>query len=146
MAIAGNLAGWQTLPYTFAPSPGPTLSAAKHAGSPGTVLAELGRFFESRPELALQVVLFAVFSLPIYSWIGRTPGTRLWGMSAYLVLVLLAFVLGPILLVRGARAHGAAASDVCAVRYNHFFAEFSHSICTWRVPLGGSADGVAAEK
>jgi hypothetical protein len=68
------------------------------------VLAELGRFFESRPELVLQVVLFALFSLPLYSWIGRTPGTRLWGMSAYLILVLLAFVLGPILLF-GAPVH-----------------------------------------
>ena len=104
LAVAGNLAGWQTLPYTFNPSPGSTLSAAKHVTSPGTVLAELGRFFQARPEMALQIVFFAVFSLPIYAWIGRSPGTRLWGMSVYLVLLLLAFVLGPILIL-GAPVH-----------------------------------------
>jgi hypothetical protein len=98
LAIVGNLAGWQTLPYAFQPSPGTTLSAAKHAASPTTVLTELGRFLESRPELGLQILLFTLFSLPIYSWIGRSPGTRLWGMSAYLVMVFLAFALGPILL------------------------------------------------
>jgi hypothetical protein len=104
LAVAGGLAGWATLPYTFNPSPGATLSAAKHAGSPVAVLSELGRLFASRPELALQMLLFAVFSLPLYAWIGRSPATRLWGMSAYLVLVLLAFVLAPIL-VLGAPVH-----------------------------------------
>ena len=97
LAVAAGLAGWATLPYTFNPSQGATLSAAKHAGSPGTVLTEIGRLFASRPELALQILLFAVFSLPIYAWIGRSPMTRLWGMSVYLILVLLAFVLAPIL-------------------------------------------------
>jgi hypothetical protein len=104
LAIAGNLAGWRTLPYTFNPSPGATLSAAKHASSPITVLAELGRFLQSRPELALQIALFTIFSLPLYAWIGRSPATRLWGMSIYLGLLLLAFVLGPILLL-GAPVH-----------------------------------------
>jgi hypothetical protein len=104
LAIAGNLAGWSRLPYAFNPSPGSTLSAAKHVNSPGTVLAELGRFFQIRPELALQIVLFTVFSLPIYAWIGRSPSSRVWGMSAYLILVLLAFVLGPIA-VFGAPVH-----------------------------------------
>jgi hypothetical protein len=104
LAIAGNLAGWQTLPYSFNPSPGTTLSAVRHVTSPGAVLSELGRFLQSRPELALQIALFAVFSLPFYTWIGRSPGARLWGMSLYLILLLLAFVLGPILLF-GAPVH-----------------------------------------
>jgi MFS family permease len=99
LAVTGGLVGWQTLPYTFNRSPGATLTAAKHAGSPGTVLAEIGRFFQSRPEMALQVLLFAVFSLPLYAWIGRTPTMRIWGMSVYLILVLLAFVLMPILIL-----------------------------------------------
>ena len=98
LALVGNLAGWPTLPYTFNPSPGQTLASVSHDGSPITVLAEIGRFLGSRPEMALQVGLFAVFSLPLYAWIGRTPGTRLWGMSIYLMLLLAAFVLGPILL------------------------------------------------
>jgi hypothetical protein len=104
LAIAGNLAGWPRLPYTFNPSPGSTLSAAKHVTSPGTVLVELGRFLQARPELALQILLFTVFSLPIYAWIGRSPNSRVWGMSIYLVLVLLGFVLGPIAIL-GAPVH-----------------------------------------
>jgi len=104
LALVGNLAGWSRLPYTFAPSPGSTLAAAKHANSPGTVLAELARFLHARPELALQIVLFTLFSLPLYAWIGRSAGTRMWGMSIYLTLVFLAFVLGPIALF-GAPVH-----------------------------------------
>jgi hypothetical protein len=104
LVIVGNLAGWSRLPYTFNASPGGALSAAKHVTSPGTVLVELGRLFQARPELALQILLFTVFSLPIYAWIGRSPGTRVWGMSIYLILVLLAFVLGPIALF-GAPVH-----------------------------------------
>ena len=104
LALVGNLAGWSRLPYTFAPSPGSTLAAAKHANSPGTVLTELARFLHARPELALQIVLFTLFSLPLYAWIGRSAGTRMWGMSIYLTLVFLAFVLGPIALF-GAPVH-----------------------------------------
>ncbi len=104
LAVASNLAGWGTLPYTFNPSPGQTLAASGHVGSPFAVLREIGRFFESRPEMALQVGIFTLFSLPLYTWIGRTPSTRLWGMSVYLVLLLLALVLGPILLF-GAPVH-----------------------------------------
>jgi hypothetical protein len=104
LVVTGGLAGWQTFPYTFNPSPGATLTAAEHAGSPGTVLAEIGRLMDLRPELGLQVLLFAVFSLPLYAWIGRTPATRIWGVSAYLILVLLGFVLLPILIL-GAPVH-----------------------------------------
>jgi hypothetical protein len=99
LTVTAGLAGWTTLPYTYNPSPGPTLTAAKYAGSPGTVLAEIGRLFKSRPELALQIALFAVFSLPIYAWIGRSRETRMWGAAIYLILLLLAFVLLPILVL-----------------------------------------------
>jgi len=99
LAIAGSLAGWETLPYAFNPSPGATLAAAKDAGSPGTVLVEFARLLSARPELWVQIVAFALLSLPIYAWIGRSPAMRMWGMSAYLVLVLVAFVLAPILLL-----------------------------------------------
>lgn len=99
LAVTGGLAGWELLPYTFNPSPGATLTAAKHAGSPGTVLSEIWRLFESRPELALQVVLFALFSLPIYAWIGRSQEMRMWGATTYLILLLLAFVFLPILIL-----------------------------------------------
>ena len=99
LAITGGLAGWASLPYTFSPSPGATLTTAEHAASPITVLEEIGRLLVSRPELALQIALFTVLSLPIYAWIGRSPGTRMWGVSLYLIVVLLGFVLGPILLL-----------------------------------------------
>ena len=145
LAVAGNLAGWPTMPYAFNASPGPTLAAAKHAASPGTVLAELGRLFESRPELALQIALFALFSLPLYAWIGRIACHQAVGHERVSDLGLARLCAGPHLAVRGAGAHGCAAGDLCALRYNHLLAQFPHSICTWRVPLGGSADGVAAE-
>ena len=99
LAVAGSLDGWERLPYTFNLSPEATMAAARDAGSPGTVLSEFGGLLSARPELGLQVVAFALLSLPIYAWIGRTPATRFWGMSAYLVLVLAAFVLAPILLL-----------------------------------------------
>jgi hypothetical protein len=98
LAVTGGLAGWVSLPYTFTPSPGATLTAAEHAASPIAVLEEIGRLFALRPELVLQIVLFTVLSLPIYLWIGRSAGARMWGVSLYLMIVLLGFVLGPILL------------------------------------------------
>jgi hypothetical protein len=96
LAVAGGLAGWATLPYTFNPGPGASLMAAEHAGSPWTVLLEFARYLDSRPELALQIVLFALFSLPLYALTGRSRERRMWGATIYLILVLLAFVLLPI--------------------------------------------------
>ena len=98
LAIAAGLAGWTTLPYAFDPAPGAVLRAAEHAGSPWTVLLELARFLDTRPELALQVLLFALFSLPLYALTGSSRRRRMWGASLYLIAVLLAFTLLPILL------------------------------------------------
>ncbi len=98
LVVAANLAGWATLPYTFAPSPGNALASTEHASSPATVVSAIGRLLESRPELAWQMVVFTVFSLPLYLWMGRTPAARMWGMSVYLMLLFLALTLGPILL------------------------------------------------
>jgi hypothetical protein len=97
LTVTAGLLGWTNLPYTFNAGPGASLTAAKHASSPWTVLLEIARFLDSRPELALQVLLFTVFSLPLYIWMGRTRDTRMWGTAAYLSLLFLAFVLLPIL-------------------------------------------------
>jgi predicted Ser/Thr protein kinase len=97
VVVAGGLAGWTTLPYTFNPSPGPVLMEAEHATSPWTVLLELARFLDSRPEMVVQVGLFTLLSLPWYALWGRSPVRRMWGASSYLIVVFLAFVLLPIL-------------------------------------------------
>jgi hypothetical protein len=97
LAVTAGLAGWTTLPYTFNPGLGAPLMAAEHAKSPWTVLLEMARFLDSRPELGLQILLFAVFSLPLYALPGRSRERRMWGACIYLILLFLAFVLLPIL-------------------------------------------------
>jgi eukaryotic-like serine/threonine-protein kinase len=99
LAITGGLAGWTVLPFTFAPGPGPSFATTHHAASPWTVLMAMARFLDLRPELGLQIVLFAFFSLPLYRLAGGTHERRMWGASTYLILLLLAFVLLPILVV-----------------------------------------------
>ncbi|MCE5254488.1 MAG: serine/threonine protein kinase [Actinomycetia bacterium] len=97
LVVAGGLAGWTALPYTFNPGPGAVLRAAEHAASPWTVLLEMARFLDSRPEMAVQLLLFTLLSLPWYALWGRSPVRRMWGASTYLIAVFLAFVLVPIL-------------------------------------------------
>jgi MFS family permease len=99
LVVAGGLTGWTRLPYTFNPSPGVPLRSAEHATSPWTVLTEVARFLDSRPELTLQVLLFALFSLPLYLIPGRSRERRMWGASIYLCAVVAAFALLPILVL-----------------------------------------------
>ena len=56
--------------------------------------ARMPSFFD-KP--GLQLLLFALFSLPLSLWMGDSRERRMWGVSIYLVLVLLGFVLLPIL-------------------------------------------------
>ena len=97
LVVSGGLIGWTTLPYTFNRGPGASLMAAEHAASPWTVLIEIARLLDSRPELTLQILLFALFSLPLYSLAGRSRERRMWGASAYLILLFAGFALLPIL-------------------------------------------------
>ena len=96
LTVTAGLVGYSLLPYSFTPGPGPVLRSAEHASSPWTVLMALARFLDSRPEMSLQILLFAFFSLPLYLVIGDSRERRVWGASVYLVLLLLAFVLVPI--------------------------------------------------
>jgi hypothetical protein len=97
LAVTAGLAGWETLPYAFTPGPGPVLQSAEHASSPWTVLTEIARLLDSHPELSLQIVLFALFSLPLFGFLGYSRERRMWGAVLYLVLLLAGFVLLPIL-------------------------------------------------
>jgi hypothetical protein len=97
LAITAGLAGWDTLPYTFTAGPGPVLTAAEHAASPWTVLTEIARFLDSRPELSLQALVFALLSLPLYVLLGRSRERRMWGATVYLLVGLGGLVLLPIL-------------------------------------------------
>ena len=99
VAVAGGFAGWKDLPYTFAPGPGASLATTRHAGSPWTVLMAIARFLDSRPELGLQILLFVLFSLPLYSLVRGAWERRMWGASIYLILLFLAFALLPIFVV-----------------------------------------------
>jgi hypothetical protein len=47
--------------------------------------------------MSLQILLFAFFALPAYLVMGDSRERRMWGASIYLVLLLAAFVLLPIL-------------------------------------------------
>lgn len=97
LLVTAGLAGWESIPYSFNPGSGAMLRAAEHAASPWTVLLEIARWLDSRPELALQLALFTIFSLPWYALWGGSAVRRMWGMSTYLIALFLAFVLGPIL-------------------------------------------------
>ena len=96
LVVTAGLAGWTTLPYTFNPSPGAPLMAAEHAASPWTVLVAVARLLDSRPELTFQVLLFTLFSLPLYALVGVSRERRMWGASVYLMIVFAGFVLLPI--------------------------------------------------
>ena len=97
LVVTAGLAGWATIPFTYNPGPGASLLVTDHAASPWSVLLALARFLDSRPELSLQIVLCAFFSLPLYTPFGGTRERRMWGAVTYLSLLFLAFVLLPIL-------------------------------------------------
>jgi eukaryotic-like serine/threonine-protein kinase len=99
LALTAGLVGWDPLPYTFGTGTGPVLQDAAHASSPWTVLTAIARLLDSRPELSLQIVLFALFSLPLYVVLGPSRERRMWGASLYLIVLLAAFVLLPILVL-----------------------------------------------
>ncbi len=61
----------------------PRCRPRSHAASPWTVLTEIARFLDARPELLLQIGLFAVFSLPFFTLTSRSTERRLWGGSLY---------------------------------------------------------------
>ncbi len=94
--VAAGLGAWPVVPFTFNPAPGAPLTAAADSVSPWPVLLEIARFLDSRPELSLQVLLFALFSLPAYAWLGSSREKRMWGATTYLGALFSAFVLLPI--------------------------------------------------
>ncbi len=95
--VTGGLGVWAALPFTFNPAPGAVLLAAADSVSPWPVLVEMARFLDSRPEMALQLFLFTLFSLPAYTWVGGSRQARMWGATAYLGLLFAGFVLVPVL-------------------------------------------------
>jgi hypothetical protein len=94
--VAAGLGAWSDIPYTFNPAVGKPLAAAADSVSPWPVLLELARFLDSRPELMLQVLLFALFALPAFAWMGASREARMWGATTYLSVLFSAFVLLPI--------------------------------------------------
>lgn len=117
LTVTAGFAGWTTLPYVFTSSPGPVLRVTQHDASPWTVLTEVARLLDSRPELALQIVLFTVLSLPLFATLGRSRGRRMWGATLYLILVLVGFTVltVAILDVRLSAAPLLAAYGPCAI-------------------------------
>lgn len=99
LVVTAGLGVWPLIPFTFSPSVGAPLSAAADSMSPWPVLLEIARFLDSRPELTLQMLLFVIFALPAYSWLGRSRAARMWGATAYLAALMVAFVLLPIVLL-----------------------------------------------
>lgn len=99
LAVTAGMEGWALLPYTFSPGPGPMLLATRHAALPGDVLVLVARFLDRSPELLLQVVLFAVFSLPLAALLRDDLVQRLWVAAGYCAGLLLAFAVLPPVLV-----------------------------------------------
>ncbi|HZK48483.1 MAG TPA: serine/threonine-protein kinase [Thermoleophilia bacterium] len=95
VAIAGALGVWGTLPFVFSSVSGAGLSSARHVGSPGSAVQALARMFDQRPELLLQVGLFALFAVPWWAMLAGTVPRRLWTATLYLGLMFSAFVLAP---------------------------------------------------
>ena len=87
------------------PGPGRLSTSGRARSSPWTVLLEIARFLDSRPELTLQILLFTVFSLPLYALVGRSRERRMWGATIYLIRCSSAFVLLPILALGRAGAN-----------------------------------------
>ena len=116
LVVTAGLAGWSVLPYTFNPGPGAVLKAAEHAVSPWTVLLEIARFLDSRPELALQLLLFTVFPC-LGTRLEWVSGTQDVGASTYLIILFSALSLSrswP----WGAGPTRAVSGDLYPVRYN----------------------------
>ncbi len=99
LAAAAGFEGWSMLPYTFSTGAGPALEASRHAASPGAAVEALARFLDSRPELLLQAVLFALLAVPLARFLTKSMVRRLWVACTYLAVVYAAFVLAPPLVV-----------------------------------------------
>jgi eukaryotic-like serine/threonine-protein kinase len=97
LSIAAGFAGWSLLPYTFGAGVGTPLLATRHVRSPWEALNGLAHLLDSRPELSLQVALFAIFALPFYRLVGGTGERRLWGAALYLTCFYAGFTLLPLL-------------------------------------------------
>jgi hypothetical protein len=99
VALAAGLQGWDRLPHVYSAGAGAPLLAGRHLVSPGGVLQEVARFLDSRPELLLQAVLFAVFSLPLGRFLRGGEERRFWVASFYLAALFAAFALLPMVLL-----------------------------------------------
>ena len=132
-------AAWQAgtnLPYTFAPGPGPSLASTHHAASPWTVLMAIARFLDSRPELGLQILLFALFSLPLYCLAGRSSERRAWGASRLPgAASSWPSCCCPFSLVGAPVRAGALPGRLCTVRYNRLSVRLSHPVRASKQPL-----------
>ena len=99
LAVAAGMAGWEWLPYTFSPGAGAMLQETRHAALPADVLVVFARFLDARPELLLQAVLFALFSVPLTLVLRPDTLRRLWVAAVYMALLVVAFALLPPALV-----------------------------------------------
>ncbi|GAB4254479.1 MAG: hypothetical protein Kow00122_12570 [Thermoleophilia bacterium] len=100
LALTAGLAGWTELPYAFSAGLGPVLLEAEHAASPGAVAQAVAGFLDARPELLVQMGLFALFALPLARFCRGPALRRLWSAVVYLSAVFAAFALVPPLVVR----------------------------------------------
>jgi hypothetical protein len=95
LAVAAGMEGWERLPYTFTAGPGPVLLETRHTTLPADVLLAFARFLDSRPELLLQALLFALFSIPLTVAVRPDVLRRLWVAAVYLAALVVAFALLP---------------------------------------------------
>jgi hypothetical protein len=107
IAFAGAFGVWDALPYTYTAVPMDWVIGARHASTPIAAIMETARLFDLRPELLLQLVLFALFAGPWVFLLRGTVPRRLWVASLYLGSMFMLFVVAPPL-VTGAAVDEAA--------------------------------------
>jgi hypothetical protein len=107
IAFAGAAGTWDALPYTYTTVPVEWAAGARHAATPLAAINETARLFDLRPELLLQVGLFAAFSVSWGLFLKGTVPLRLWTATLYLGSMFTLLVVLPPLLVGAGVDEGA---------------------------------------
>jgi hypothetical protein len=95
LAVAAGFQGWEVLPFTFTQGGEAVLLSTIGEGSPAAAVVAFARLLDARLELALQIGVLTVFSLPFARLMRNGLAVRLWAAAGYVVLLFAAYVLLP---------------------------------------------------
>lgn len=100
LALAAGFQGWERLPFAFSPGGDPVLETTRYLSSVGEVATLLARFLDTRTELGIQVLVMAVFALPLRVVLHGSLVRRLWIGAVYVAALGAAVLLLPPLVSR----------------------------------------------